>query len=266
MSNKRPSFNSAEGSALIVVVFTLLFATAITGRLISDARSDLQLAATHDSQFVDELADEAGTAVAIIMLSDPGGGAVKDNGEGVTVNAGGKPIRLSIENEAGKINLNHAPNPLLKRLLETLCADNPAASQLWSALEAELAAATSGRRAFARLDQIRRLPGGSAAIVAALEPYVSVYSFREVPDFGLAPARLQALMAEGGNSTGLSARQSINTGQRPRSGIFRILASAGAGAAIESVIYITGDATQPSKLLDWRRRPLAEATDCGGEG
>jgi hypothetical protein len=178
-------------------------------------------------------------------------------------------LRLSIGNEAGKINLNHKPNPLLKRLIETVCPAESGASLMWNAIEAALSATKEGEKAFLRADQIGRLPGASEKLVAAVEPYVSVYSFRQVPDFGLAAPRLQALMSEGGNATGLASAQSQRgMPQAALAGVFTIKATAlesGAAAPTEAVVYITGDPSQPYRILDWRQRPWRDAADCGSQ-
>jgi len=47
------------------------------------------------------------------------------------------------------------------------------------------------------VDELKRLPGAGSELIEAIEPYVSVYNFREQPDFGLAPGRLRSLIAEG---------------------------------------------------------------------
>jgi general secretion pathway protein K len=260
---------SKEGSALIAVVFVLLIAAAIAGSLIGGARSDLQLSSNYELQLENELASEAGIAAAILSLSDPGARpSLIANGQGFTLSAGKKQLRVSIANEAGKINLNRTPNPLLRRLLQTVCPDDSGALELWSAIEAALARTKEGEKTFLTVEEIGRLPGASAKLLAAIEPYVSVYSFRDVPDFGLAPSKLQALMSEGGNATGLAAAQSRSpTNSGAASGVFTISASAAGSAAsapIEAVVYVTGDPARPYRILEWRQKAWTDKADCLG--
>jgi type II secretory pathway component PulK len=257
---------SQEGSALIAVVFTLLFASALAASLMETTATDLQLNLNYEREFEGELASEAGLAAAILILSDPRTNPFAlANGRSFSLDIGQKPVHLAIESEAGKINLNHKGGPLLKRLLESFCPDNASAQQLLNAIEAAVAATPQGERAFRALEEIGRLPGASAGLLAGLEPYVSVYSFREVPDYGLAPSRLQSLMAEGGNATGIAAAQSQrnNTGV-PNAGIFTIRAKADGSAAapLEATVYITGDAARPYKILAWRQKAQAGEAEC----
>ena len=265
---RRIRAKSREGSALIAVVFTLLIAATITASLTGGTRSDLELSHNYELQFQSELASEAGIAAAILSLSDPAAGAPLTNGQDFPLTVNSRPLRVSIQNEAGKINLNHKPNLLLKRLIESVCPAASGAPQLWNAIEASLSAAKVGEKAFLRVDQIGRLPGASETLVTAIGPYVSVYSFREVPDFGLAAPKLQALMSEGGNATGLASAQSQRGApQAAMAGVFTIRATALENTAplpLEAVVYITGDPGQPYRILDWRQRPWLDAADCEG--
>jgi type II secretory pathway component PulK len=263
----RGGASSQEGSALIAVVFTLVFASVLAASLMETTRSDLQLSINYERQLESELSSEAGIAAAILILSDPGTNPYYlANGRAFTVEAGPKPAVLVIESEAGKINLNHKPNPLLKQLLETVCPDHPGTQQLWDAIEAALGAAPQGELAFRTVGEIGRLPGATPGLLAAIEPYVSVYSFREVPDYGLAPPGLQSLMAEGGNATGIAAAQSQRNNSRvPNAGIFTVKAKPAdsPAAALEATIYITGDAAQPYKVLAWRKAAVTGDAGCG---
>jgi type II secretory pathway component PulK len=258
---------SQEGSALIAVVFTLLIASALAASLMETTRSDLRLSINYERDLESELLSEAGIAAAILTLSDPRTNPYhRANGRAFMIEAGPKLAEVAIESEAGKINLNHKGGPLLKRLLETVCPGHPGTQQLLSAIEAALGAVPQGERAFRTVGEIGRLPGATADLLAAIEPYVSVYSFREVPDYGLAPPALQSLMAEGGNATGIAAAQSQknNTGL-PNSGIFTIRAKPAdsQAAPFAATVYITGDAAQPYKMLAWRRTALTGDTGCG---
>jgi type II secretory pathway component PulK len=263
---------SQEGSALIAVVFTLLFASALAASLMDTTRSDLKLSINYEHQLEGELVSEAGIASAILTLSDPRTNPYTlATGRSFTIETVPKPAELTIESEAGKINLNHKPNALLKRLIESVCGDNARAQQLWTAIEAALAATPQGEKAgvgpayFRTFEELGRLPDASAGLLAAIKPYVSVYSFREVPDYGLAPPRLQSLMAEGGNATGIAAAQSQkNNAGIPNAGIFTISAKAadGPAAPLEATVYITGDAAQPYKILAWRHKVQISEAEC----
>jgi type II secretory pathway component PulK len=256
---------SEDGSALVAVVFTLLVVAALAGSMIKETRSDLELSINYERQIENELASEAGIAMAILALGYPSAGAsLRVDGQPFDMAYGKKQLRVAIVSEAGKINLNHLPNPLLKRLLQSLC---PAAREtLWTAIEAKHAQTRGAVKPFLTVDEIGRLPGAYPGLVAALKPYLSVYSFREAPDFGLAPPLLKALLAEGGNATGLSAEQSQKSGPAvPQSGVFTIsafVANDAASAPLEAVVYLTGDKARPYRILDLRHAVAREEADC----
>jgi hypothetical protein len=109
---------SARGSALVAVILTLLVVAAITGGLITQTRTDLILSRTLELGIENELLAEGGIAFAILNLSDPDNNApFIPDGRIFSVTVDGKGLSLQVQSEAGKINLNQSPNPLLNRLL-----------------------------------------------------------------------------------------------------------------------------------------------------
>jgi general secretion pathway protein K len=257
---------STRGSALLAVILTLLVVAAITGGLITQTRTDLILSRTLELGIESELLAEGGIAVAILNLSDskntspfiPDGRAV-----GVTVD--GKGLSLQVQSEAGKINLNQSPNPLLKRLLRS-CGGEDQAELLGKAMDARIAVKDGPANTFLTVDELKRLPGASAELIQAIEPYVSVYNFRAEPDFGSAPERLKALITEGQGRPPSETLLPPAGANSSRSGIFTITASvldSGAAASIRAIVYLTGDKREPYYVFDWRRIAAHESTGCG---
>lgn len=246
---------SARGSALIAVVFTLLIVGAITGSLIAQTRTDLALSQNLEIGVENDLSAEAGIAVAILNISDPNNKSpFIPDGRAYDVNIDGKFLTVQVQSEAGKINLNQSPNPLLKRLFHS-CTDEGSAEILGRAVESRTAARDGPAKAFLTVDELRRLPGASEDLVAAIEPFVSVYNFRAVPDFRLAPDRLKALIMEGQSRTPSDLAPSAVTSSN-LSGIYTITATVvdqTARASIRTVVYVTGDKREPYYVLDWRR-------------
>jgi hypothetical protein len=177
----------------------------------------------------------------------------------------GKGLSLQVQSEAGKINLNQSPNPLLKKLLRS-CGGESQAELVGKAIDERIAAKDGPAKTFLTVDELKRLPGASTELVQAIEPYVSVYNFRAEPDFGLAPERLKALITEGqgrGPSQTLAPPAGANSN---RSGIFTITASvldSGGGASIRTIVYLTGDKREPYYVFDWRRVTAHESAACG---
>ena len=255
---------SAHGSALIAVIFTLLLVAAITGSLITQTRTDLILSRTLELETENELLAEGGIALAILNLSDPKSvSPVIPDGRTFKVTVDGKGLSLQVQSEAGKINLNQSPNPLLNRLLHA-CGGEDQAELLGKAIDTHNAAKDGPAKTFLTVDELKRLPGAGTELIEAIEPYVSVYNFREQPDFGLAPDRLRSLIAEDQGrapSDTLAPSAGLNSN---RSGIFTITASVlGAGASIRTIVYLTGDKHEPYYVFDWRRVTGHQNAACG---
>jgi general secretion pathway protein K len=246
---------SARGSALIAVVFTLLIVAAIAGSLIAQTRTDLALSQNLQLGVENDLSAEAGIAVAVLNLSDPGNkNPFIPDGRFYDINIDGKRLSVQVQSEAGKINLNQSPNPLLKRLFRA-CTDEGSAELLGKAVETRTAARDGPAQAFLTIDELRRLPGASEELIAAIEPFVSVYNFRAEPDFRLAPDRLRALMVEGQSRPSSELASSAGAPSN-LSGIYTITATvldSGSGASIRAIVYVTGDKRDPYYVFDWRR-------------
>jgi hypothetical protein len=255
---------SARGSALLAVILTLLVVAAITGGLITQTRTDLILSRTLEFGVENELLAEGGIAFAILNLSDPKLTSIPD-GRAFDVTMDGKGLSLQVQSEAGKINLNQSPNPLLKRLLRS-CGGESQAELLGKAIDERIAAKDGPVKTFLTVDELKRLPGASTELVEAIEPYVSVYNFRAEPDFALAPERLKALITEGQGRTPANTLAPPAGANSNRSGIFTITASvlgSGGGASIRAIVYLTGDKREPYYVFDWRRVTAHESAACG---
>jgi general secretion pathway protein K len=256
---------SQRGSALIAVIFTLLIVAAITGSLLTATRTDLTLSQTLELETENEFLAEGGIAVAILDFSDPESKTLFiPDGRSYEMNLEGKRLSVRVESEAGKINLNQSPNPLLKRLL-AVCGGETQTEPLANAIDGHNAPKDGSAKAFLTVDELKRLPGAGAALVAAIEPYVSVYNFKAEPDFELAPEKLKTLMNEGHGPT--PSERGVAASSRPsnRSGIFTVTASIleEAGASIRAIIYLTGDKREPYYVFDWRRVRSQDSSVCG---
>jgi hypothetical protein len=212
-----------------------------------------------------ELLAEGSIAFAILNLSDPNNNAaIIPDGRAFSVTVDGKDLSLQVQSEAGKINLNQSPNPLLNRLLRA-CGGEDQAELLGKAIDTHNAVKDGPVKAFLTVDELKRLPGASAELIEAIEPYVSVYNFRAQPDLGLAPERLKSLITEGEGrmpSDALAPPAGVNSN---RSGIFTITTTVldgGAGASIRTIVYLTGDKREPYYVFDWRRITGHENAAC----
>jgi general secretion pathway protein K len=256
---------SQRGSALVAVIFTLLIVAAITGSLLTATRTELTLSQTLGLETEHELLAEGGIAVAILNFSDPDSKTpFIPDGRSYEIRLEGKRLSLRVESEAGKINLNQSPNPLLRRLLAA-CGGETETELLAKAIDSHNAPKDAPAKAFLTVDELKRLPGADAAPIVAIEPFVSVYNFKAEPDFGLASAKLKALMSEGQGPTPAERGVAASGAASNRSGIFTVTASIleEAGASIRAIIYFTGDKREPFYVFDWRRDRGHDSSVCG---
>ena len=188
-------FRDQRGYALVLVIAVLSVLALLAAAIAAETRSTA-LGARSRLEIVQarSLAD-SGVTIAIMRLLDRGedsrwhaDGAAHDEryGDGT--------IRITIEDEAGKIDLNNAPKEMIAGLLgEFAPADQ--ASALTDAIFERRAnfAPTPQRRgrfftggvatfqslaglAFSDVSELRLIPGMSAALYEKLQPYVTVYS------------------------------------------------------------------------------------------
>ena len=185
------------------------------------------------------------------------------------------PVRVSVEDEDGKIDLNGAQPELLAVLLQAVMRDN-------KGLAAEDAAVLADRIAdFRDIDNLRRLHGAedpeylaagvaaggkdaafdsigelgqvlgmTPALAEALTPYVTIYNGRSQFDPESGPLSLKAL------SLGLEGAGLAIAVAPSRHRVFTVAAVAELpnGVLFErrAALRITGDARQPVTWIGWR--------------
>ncbi len=154
---------------------------------------------------------------------------------------GGGEVRISIEDEGGKIDLNRAPDELLKGLFVVLGVDEGEAVRLVDAIadfrdkddltrpdgaeDDDYRAAGLAWEAkdapFAAVDELQRVMGMTPELYAKLAPFVTVYSKRAKIDLLTAPrevllavpgvvaAEVEALLAERAGMEGPIPRKAL---------------------------------------------------------
>ncbi|HEV2552088.1 MAG TPA: hypothetical protein VGU20_32570 [Stellaceae bacterium] len=186
-----------RGIALVLVLWVMALLAVMVVGFAGDARTELKLARNQaDAAEARAIAD---TGVSLALLN------VLDNNEdtawridGATHNLayGEGTIRVSVQDEGGKIDLNLAPPALLAGLFRTLgIADAEAlaaAVQDWRRQHGGDAADGSVARSgpFLALEQLRAVPGITGAVYARAAPFLTVYTRRDRVDPLTAPAEV----------------------------------------------------------------------------
>ena len=246
------------------------------------ARNGLEMASVNATA-------EAGVSRAVAALLEPRSDRRwRTDGGTQTFEFSGTPIRVSIQDELGKIDLNQAELPLLVSLLRSAGMDSDSAGALadkivdWrtatplkhlsGAKEQAYVALGRGYRPrngpFQSVDELLLVIDMTPALFQRIEPALTVYSGRQFLDPQLAPRQvLRALpnMTPDGVESALAARAS----QRPMENAAGDVTNSLRGRAFtvrtefeksnrtfvhEATVRLTQNPDQPYWLLSWRAR------------
>ncbi len=212
--DRRPATN-ARGVALLAVLWVVLLLSVIAGSLLMLTRTDIGLSSRNliDGARAAALAD-GGITLGILGLLDPDPQTRwKGDGREYELVLDSGLLAISIQDEAGRIDLNMARPELLAGLLRSAGVEEDEAARLserivdWrdpddqplpngaeaSDYRAEGLDLDVANRPFITPDEIQRVPGVTMAVYARIAPAVTVYSRR--PGVNPATAPLAALMA-----------------------------------------------------------------------
>ena len=264
----------------------------------SDARTELQIARNqYETARARALAD-AGVSLAILGLLDASPETRwRGAGEEHQIAYGGGSIRVSVQDEAGKISLNDAPPEILASLFRTL-GETPADS---AGLAATIAQWRDRRRSewattataagsanvqtpepFLTIEELRLVPGVTSAFYERVSLYLSVYVddaqvdpvtapaevLRSLP--GLNAQEVDAYIAQRGNA--VFARLPPVPGLSPfanpvgRTVTIKSEGRTASGTQFvrEAVVATTGAREEAYRLLVWRQAESRHDADQGG--
>lgn len=295
-----------RGIALLVVIWVLALLTVLIVGFSGDARTELLLARNHYESAGARAIADAGVSLAIFGVLDP----VPEtqwlaDGRSRTLRYGDGTIRVSVQDEGGKIDLNAAAPEFLAGLLRTAGGLNAAdAAALAQAIDEwrqpkQQAAAPRGRRGAARtmvrqqanafrvIEDLRLVPGVSREIYDRVAPFVTVYSgVGDIDPLTAPPEVLRSLpdVSAADIANFLSARERLGPvpGQLPplngaAGGMLahRVLQNAtvisegktagGTSFTRAAVVSLSADPSAPYSILSWRQVPRAARTAEGGE-
>jgi general secretion pathway protein K len=143
----------SRGFALLIVLWTMALLAFIVAELTASSRTEVKIAQNLVGNAVAQAAADGAVFEAIFKLSNPSEGRRwRLDGRAHLVVIGHSRVRVTLTNEAGRINPNLASEALLEALLRVTGSDTEAAHRLATAIEEWV-----GRKA---------VPGGPAAGLA----------------------------------------------------------------------------------------------------
>ena len=184
-----------RGIALLVVIWVLTLLAILIVGFSGDARTELLVARNHYESASARAIADAGVSLAILGILDPTPEAQwAADGRVREMSYADGTLRIRIQDEGGKIDLNAAPPELLAGLLTTVGGLSPGdAGSLAQAIDtyrqaqqqADTPAAGRGglrtmvRRqanAFRVIEDLRLVPGVTRETYGRIAPFVTVYS------------------------------------------------------------------------------------------
>lgn len=245
-----------RGVALVLVLWVVTLLSVIAANFAFSMRGEAQIARNLLSAAQAQAQADAGVQIAWYELMKPPTEVNRWLGDGVVheLNVDGGTLRISIQDESGKIDINTAPEALLVGLFRSVGVDQESAvaladkvqdwrdgdklRRLHGAEEAEYLAAgkayVPSNVPFETADELQRILGMTPTLFRRLEPAVTVFSKQPGVNTSVAPR--EALLAIPGVNTEmveqfLAQRQNLAANRQaapafPAAGIY---ASGGAG-------------------------------------
>jgi general secretion pathway protein K len=290
--------DAERGVALVIVLWVIAFLALILSVFAAGTRADLHIARNRLAAVEAQAAADAGVALALSGVADAAFRAARMPGstsasawtaDGTTHELvwEGTDLRVRVDSESGKIDLNVAPQEIFIGLFLALGAEPAQAADLgaaifaWRAARAEALGATQlhppQRIAdqppgpFLALEELHLVPGMTSEAYTLVAPYVTVWANRAWPDPRTA-SRIALLSLPGANPARIDAWLAVRADQGPTAQIppdlvpaialtnlarpvvtVRCEATTRAGARfVRSVAAaVTGNPEEPVRILAW---------------
>lgn len=246
------------GFALLMVLWSLLLLSTIATGLNRDARDELRLARNGAASARAEALADAGVARAVYGLMDlrpEERWRGDDRPYGLAL--GGGTVEMRVQDEAGLIDLNAAPEELLADLFAVLGVPEDRAADIARAIVERRASPESGGP-FEAPEALEGLSGLGRDLAARAAPFLTVVTRQRTADPTVAPvAVLQALGTDPKViEATLAARARGETPAPSQRRLFRIRAEAvvdGARFVRVATVRLTHAPERPYLVLSWRR-------------
>jgi len=247
-----------QGIALIGVLWLVVILAALAGGVAMLARDDRSIAKAEVDDLRAQGWADGGVYLTLTDLCDPT--TSKDvplNGEPRLIKVAGHDVRVTVQDEAGKIDLNYASQNVLASMLT-------AAGSVDGDGIAEAIIQTRSKRPFPSLGDLRFVTGITPALFQRVQPWVTLYAQRSAVNTSVAPQEVLAVLPgmDAGTMADIAAsrnersrlRGEAQRQQTPGSDILTITADAQTGNVVfqrRAVVQVTGNARQPYKIYEW---------------
>ena len=270
ISKQRPDANREQGIALIAVLWTLALLSIIVAALSLETRSDTRIARNVAEGAVVRAAADAGIQRAILNIdassnSPTEAGRFQTDGTVYVWRFANCMVRISVEDETGKISLNQASEILLIALFRSVGIDAAKSHTLADAIldyrdEDDLPRANGAEEteyrsaglkwgpknaAFQLVEELHQVLGMTAKIYGQVAPHMTIYSIGAGVNPTRAGERLMTLLREAGFKY-FAGSQAISAY------LVRAEAKSETGAKFvrQAVIQVTSG-TNGLKILSW---------------
>jgi general secretion pathway protein K len=258
---------SEEGIALISVLCALALLCFIAALLSFETRTQTRIARNVIDNAAARAAADAGIERAVLdLVAAPDTDNDKFRADGTIYNwrFSNSTVRISVQDEIGKINLNQAPEAVLAAVLRSVGVDSRKAQSLANAIadfrdpdrfsrpagaeEADYRAAGLAwgpkNAPFEALEELRNVMGMTAEIYERVAPDLTIYSGGAINPT-LAGERLTSVLREAGFKYFVSSRGMAYS--------IRAEAKNSNGAVFvrEAVVQLNRESTSPILVLAW---------------
>jgi len=282
MNRVRPIRQRKErGIALLLVLWVLILLGMIAASFLRESRLGTNLARNMTENAKAEALADAGVSRAMLGLLDPNPAtAWRADGRPYQLTLGEGTVVIRIADEGGKVDLNRAPAPIMRGLLQAAGLDQADARKLADAIndfrdadhelrpdgaedpEYQAAGIEAGAKdaPFDDKEELMQVLGMTRAIYDVIKPYVTVYSGRgrinlmTAPEFllraipNMTPQQVDKILAE------RAAGTSLDRGRVDVVTVRAEAATGGGGAFIrEAVMKRGGDDKRPFEILGWQQ-------------
>lgn len=275
-----------RGIALVAVLWILVLLTTLVLGFVAEARTGLRIVRNDSQAAHARVIADAGITLAILGAVDPAPTSPwRGDGRVHTLAYGGGTIHVHIEDEDGKLDINNTPLPRLRALFAILGAKDPdliansIERQRRSVIKAAQRAGKLGALAppaFLAIDELRDLPGMTAALYDRLGRFVTLYSGNFTVDSRTAPAevlksmpgaqaslidetiamRERAAAANHGRSAADQSKKALRVFTIVSQGV----TASGARATLRVTVSFTGTPAAPVQFLAWHEGRPEELT------
>lgn len=269
-----------HGFVLVGVVWSLLLLALLALPLISIGRESRLIVRNEELRVETRLRAEAGIAVAIaVLVNSQGRLPFRINGTPQASPVPGGEVQLSVWDDAGRVNINSASYGTLTALLEMAGVPQGNAAAIadeivrWrtpqpggAAVEASAADGVTGQRAtrprhrsYEAIDDLRLIPGMTAAVLELIRPAITVFSSLSSVDRTVASRFVRSVLAAEGAQAAGTGDQNEDADSRPQTTtgrVFTIQAEAStrtmARVVLEATIRVTPDPRSPFWILAYK--------------